>query len=92
MLKLKDTCIQCLPNLCCFWCSYARRDVLPLGKFTVNLSGCPRSSAFTEHLYRLIQQLVPAVSIALGERLLTASTGSGQAAEMLSCFPFRKQI
>ncbi|KAF4791181.1 minichromosome maintenance complex binding protein [Turdus rufiventris] len=39
---------------------YARRDVLPLGKFTVNLSGCPRSSAFTEHLYRLIQQLVPA--------------------------------
>ncbi|NWV89889.1 MCMBP protein, partial [Machaerirhynchus nigripectus] len=39
---------------------YARRDVLPLGKFTVNLSGCPRNSAFTEHLYRLIQQLVPA--------------------------------
>ncbi|NWZ92657.1 MCMBP protein, partial [Nesospiza acunhae] len=39
---------------------YGRRDVLPLGKFTVNLSGCPRSSAFTEHLYRLIQQLVPA--------------------------------
>ncbi|NWW73569.1 MCMBP protein, partial [Climacteris rufus] len=39
---------------------YARRDVLPLGKFTVNLSGCPRHSVFTEHLYRLIQQLVPA--------------------------------
>ncbi|NXJ63139.1 MCMBP protein, partial [Rostratula benghalensis] len=39
---------------------YARRDVLPLGKFTVNLSGCPRNSIFTEHIYRLIQQLVPA--------------------------------
>ncbi|NWH20722.1 MCMBP protein, partial [Grus americana] len=39
---------------------YARRDVLPLGKFTVNLSGCPRNSIFTEHLYRIIQQLVPA--------------------------------
>lgn len=60
---------SCLPNLCPFGCSYARRDVLPLGKFTVNLSGCPRNSAFTEHLYRLIQQLVPAVSIALGRAL-----------------------
>nr|XP_009936060.1 PREDICTED: mini-chromosome maintenance complex-binding protein [Opisthocomus hoazin] len=39
---------------------YARRDVLPLGKFTVNLSGCPRNSIFTEHIYRIIQQLVPA--------------------------------
>ncbi|KAH0623696.1 hypothetical protein JD844_006756 [Phrynosoma platyrhinos] len=39
---------------------YARRDVLPLGKFTVNLSGCPRNSVFTEHIYRIIQQLVPA--------------------------------
>ncbi|NWQ61449.1 MCMBP protein, partial [Neopipo cinnamomea] len=39
---------------------YARRDVLPLGKFTVNLSGCPRNSVFTEHVYRIIQQLVPA--------------------------------
>ncbi|XP_051476078.1 mini-chromosome maintenance complex-binding protein isoform X1 [Apus apus] len=39
---------------------YARRDVLPLGKFTVNLSGCPRNSIFTEHVYRIIQQLVPA--------------------------------
>ncbi|NWR76053.1 MCMBP protein, partial [Centropus unirufus] len=39
---------------------YARRDVLPLGKFTVNLSGCPRNSIFTEHIYRVIQQLVPA--------------------------------
>ncbi|XP_012497840.1 PREDICTED: mini-chromosome maintenance complex-binding protein [Propithecus coquereli] len=39
---------------------YSRRDVLPLGKFTVNLSGCPRNSTFTEHLYRIIQHLVPA--------------------------------
>ncbi|NXU83779.1 MCMBP protein, partial [Xiphorhynchus elegans] len=39
---------------------YARRDVLPLGKFAVNLSGCPRNSVFTEHVYRIIQQLVPA--------------------------------
>uniref|UniRef100_A0A670YZF6 Mini-chromosome maintenance complex-binding protein n=1 Tax=Pseudonaja textilis TaxID=8673 RepID=A0A670YZF6_PSETE len=39
---------------------YARRDVLPLGKFTLNFSGCPRNSVFTEHLYRIIQQLVPA--------------------------------
>ncbi|XP_050021910.1 mini-chromosome maintenance complex-binding protein [Alexandromys fortis] len=39
---------------------YTRRDVLPLGKFTVNLSGCPQNSTFTEHLYRIIQHLVPA--------------------------------
>ncbi|XP_069468048.1 mini-chromosome maintenance complex-binding protein isoform X2 [Ambystoma mexicanum] len=39
---------------------YSRRDVLPLGKFTLNLSGCPRNSAFTELTYRVIQQLVPA--------------------------------
>ncbi|XP_036591801.1 mini-chromosome maintenance complex-binding protein isoform X2 [Trichosurus vulpecula] len=39
---------------------YTRRDVLPLGKFTVNLSGCPRNSTFTEHVYQIIQQLVPA--------------------------------
>ncbi|XP_061220236.1 mini-chromosome maintenance complex-binding protein [Neopsephotus bourkii] len=39
---------------------YARRDVLPLGKFAVNLSGCPRNNVFTEHVYRIIQQLVPA--------------------------------
>ncbi|KAM4635894.1 mini-chromosome maintenance complex-binding protein [Discoglossus pictus] len=39
---------------------YARRDVLPLGKFTINLSGCPRNGSFTENLYRVLQQLVPA--------------------------------
>ncbi|KAL2083636.1 hypothetical protein ACEWY4_021409 [Coilia grayii] len=38
---------------------YARRDILPLGKFTLNLSGCPHSSPYTEHLYRILQQLVP---------------------------------
>uniref|UniRef100_A0A665TF97 Mini-chromosome maintenance complex-binding protein n=1 Tax=Echeneis naucrates TaxID=173247 RepID=A0A665TF97_ECHNA len=38
---------------------YSRRDVLPLGKFTLNLSGCPTAASFTERLYRIIQQLVP---------------------------------
>lgn len=38
---------------------YARRDVLPLGKFTLNLSGCPRNGTFTQHLNRVVQQLVP---------------------------------
>ncbi|XP_061545683.1 mini-chromosome maintenance complex-binding protein isoform X1 [Phycodurus eques] len=38
---------------------YARRDVLPLGKFTLNLSGCPTLSSYTERLYQVIQQLVP---------------------------------
>ncbi|KAM3863162.1 mini-chromosome maintenance complex-binding protein [Diretmus argenteus] len=38
---------------------YARRDVLPLGKFTLNLSGCPTVASYTEQLYQVIQQLVP---------------------------------
>lgn len=38
---------------------YARRDVMPLGKFTLNLSGCPHNSNYTEHVYHIIQQLVP---------------------------------
>uniref|UniRef100_A0A3Q2CGN7 Mini-chromosome maintenance complex-binding protein n=1 Tax=Cyprinodon variegatus TaxID=28743 RepID=A0A3Q2CGN7_CYPVA len=38
---------------------YSRRDVLPLGKFTLNLSGCPTVSSYTELLYQIIQQLVP---------------------------------
>ncbi|XP_048407430.1 mini-chromosome maintenance complex-binding protein isoform X1 [Stegostoma tigrinum] len=38
---------------------YSRRDILPLGKFTVNLSGCPRNNLYTKHLHRTIQQLVP---------------------------------
>lgn len=38
---------------------YTRRDVLPLGKFTLNLSGCPTTSPYTEKLYQIIQQLVP---------------------------------
>lgn len=45
-----------------FFCRYARRDVLPLGKFTLNLSGCPTISSYTERLYKVIQQLVPSVS------------------------------
>lgn len=38
---------------------YARRDVLPLGKFTLNLSGCPTAASYTERLHQIIQQLVP---------------------------------
>ncbi|XP_041866407.1 mini-chromosome maintenance complex-binding protein isoform X2 [Melanotaenia boesemani] len=38
---------------------YSRRDVLPLGKFTLNLSGCPVATSYTERLYQIIQQLVP---------------------------------
>nr|XP_020460023.1 mini-chromosome maintenance complex-binding protein [Monopterus albus] len=38
---------------------YARRDILPLGKFTLNLSGCPAVASYTERLYQIIQQLVP---------------------------------
>ncbi|XP_027863176.1 mini-chromosome maintenance complex-binding protein [Xiphophorus couchianus] len=37
---------------------YSRRDVLPLGKFTLNLSGCP-TAGYTQRLYQIIQQLVP---------------------------------
>ncbi|XP_060782067.1 mini-chromosome maintenance complex-binding protein isoform X1 [Neoarius graeffei] len=38
---------------------YARRDVLPLGKFALNVSGCPHTPPYTEQLYQIIQQLVP---------------------------------
>ncbi|XP_017319110.1 mini-chromosome maintenance complex-binding protein isoform X1 [Ictalurus punctatus] len=38
---------------------YARRDVLPLGKFALNVSGCPHTSPYTDQLYQIIQQLVP---------------------------------
>ncbi|XP_007566986.1 mini-chromosome maintenance complex-binding protein [Poecilia formosa] len=38
---------------------YSRRDVLPLGKFTLNLSGCPATAAYTQRLYQIVQQLVP---------------------------------
>uniref|UniRef100_A0A3Q4HJB6 Mini-chromosome maintenance complex-binding protein n=1 Tax=Neolamprologus brichardi TaxID=32507 RepID=A0A3Q4HJB6_NEOBR len=38
---------------------YVRRDVLPLGKFTLNMSGCPTVASYTERLYQIIQQLVP---------------------------------
>ncbi|XP_075875232.1 mini-chromosome maintenance complex-binding protein [Nelusetta ayraudi] len=38
---------------------YSRRDVLPLGKFTLNISGCPAVGPFTQRLYQNLQQLVP---------------------------------
>lgn len=45
-----------------FSCRYVRRDVLPLGKFTLNMSGFPTVASYTERLYQIIQQLVPSVS------------------------------
>lgn len=42
-------------------CRYTRRDVLPLGKFTLNLSGCLTVASYTQRLYQIIQQLVPSV-------------------------------
>lgn len=45
-----------------FSCRYTRRDVLPLGKFTLNLSGCPTVASYTQRFYQIIQQLVPSVS------------------------------
>lgn len=41
---------------------YSRRDVLPLGKFTLNISGCPTVALYTQRLYQILQQLVPSVS------------------------------
>ncbi|XP_072293289.1 mini-chromosome maintenance complex-binding protein [Eucyclogobius newberryi] len=38
---------------------YSRRDVLPLGKFSLNLSGCPAANSYSERLYQIVQQLVP---------------------------------
>lgn len=45
-------------------CRYSRRDVLPLGKFTLNISGCPAVGPFTQRLYQNLQQLVPSVRVA----------------------------
>uniref|UniRef100_A0ABM0LV56 Mini-chromosome maintenance complex-binding protein n=1 Tax=Saccoglossus kowalevskii TaxID=10224 RepID=A0ABM0LV56_SACKO len=36
---------------------YARRDVLALGKFSMNLTGCPVGTCFTEELYQLVEEL-----------------------------------
>uniref|UniRef100_UPI00358FA7D1 mini-chromosome maintenance complex-binding protein isoform X2 n=1 Tax=Myxine glutinosa TaxID=7769 RepID=UPI00358FA7D1 len=37
---------------------YARHDVTPMGKFTLNLIGCPNSN-YSQELYGILQQLVP---------------------------------
>lgn len=37
---------------------YARADVVPLGKFSLNLSGCPRNSSYAKNFYALLEQLV----------------------------------
>ncbi|XP_068113960.1 mini-chromosome maintenance complex-binding protein isoform X2 [Hyperolius riggenbachi] len=39
---------------------YARRDVLPLGKFSLNLSGCPRSVNYTGILSDVVRLLTTA--------------------------------
>lgn len=45
--------------------SYSRRDVMALGKFALNLSGCPRdlSTEFVGHLDGLISSLVTKVCL-----------------------------
>lgn len=45
-----------------FSCRYSRPDILPLGKFTLNISGCPTVASYTHRFYQIIQQLVPSVS------------------------------
>lgn len=50
--------------------SYSRRDVLPLGKFTLNISGCPTVASYTQRFYQIIQQLVPSVSLHLETTLM----------------------
>ncbi|XP_077992480.1 mini-chromosome maintenance complex-binding protein-like [Glandiceps talaboti] len=40
---------------------YARRDVMALGKFSLNLTGCPPNTGFSQQLYLLIQDLVTKV-------------------------------
>ncbi|XP_078668117.1 mini-chromosome maintenance complex-binding protein-like [Branchiostoma floridae x Branchiostoma belcheri] len=36
---------------------YGRRDVVALGKFSLNISGCPRETSYPQLLYRLLQDL-----------------------------------
>lgn len=37
---------------------YGRADVMPLGKFSMNLSNCPRSASYSDLLHHLISNLV----------------------------------
>ncbi|XP_035673341.1 mini-chromosome maintenance complex-binding protein-like [Branchiostoma floridae] len=36
---------------------YGRRDVVALGKFSLNISGCPGETSYPQLLYRLLQEL-----------------------------------
>lgn len=52
-------------------CRYSRRDVLPLGKLSLNISGCPTVASYTQRFYQIVQQLVPSVSFRFHPRPLT---------------------
>lgn len=38
---------------------YNWTGIMPVGKFTLNVSGCPPSESFPEEMYKLVEQLVP---------------------------------
>lgn len=38
---------------------YNWTGIMPVGKFTLNVSGCPPSQSFPQELYKLVEQLVP---------------------------------
>ena len=40
---------------------YGRADVMPLGKFSINLSNCPRSTSYSDLLHHLVSNLVTQV-------------------------------
>ncbi|KAL5016603.1 hypothetical protein ScPMuIL_006192 [Solemya velum] len=47
---------------------YARVDVMPLGKFCLNLSNCPQTVEYSQLIYKLISSLVTKGSVDLTER------------------------
>ena len=40
---------------------YGRADVMPLGKFSINMSNCPRSTSYSDLMHHLISNLVTQV-------------------------------
>eukprot|EP00118_Oscarella_pearsei_P020442 m.221322 g.221322 ORF g.221322 m.221322 type:complete len:238 (+) comp39959_c0_seq16:708-1421(+) len=51
---------------------YARKDMVALGKFSLNLSGCP-DSVLTQKIYELINAVTPKVSQGNDERYIQCS-------------------
>ena len=41
---------------------YARHDVVPVGKFSLNISGCPRNTPYAAGLHRILSEVVTSVS------------------------------